>query len=275
MRGVVLACVLGGSLGAAACLLTLDAEIACGDGFTDTRAGEECDPADRDSFGRSACGGQIGGCNPLTCELQCCGDGVVNNDEECDGNDLGLVIPGGDPTQSNNCRMLTVPGTSVPYASGSARCNDQCRFDRTDCSLCGNDLVDPQFVNPDGTVLPAEICDGERFDLQALSSACAPLCGQPSGANIGCNVTCNGCRLLTVEEPINCCTPTNMPLGPTSPPCCCHFHERGCELPFTETADGTGGSGSTGDTEGTGDTGDPPDTGDTEGVVLCPDVASR
>ncbi|MCA9706884.1 MAG: hypothetical protein KDK70_13610 [Myxococcales bacterium] len=237
MRSIVPACLLGGSLGVAACLLELDHEVACGDGYVDVEAGEECDPGDAESH-RSGCGGAPGVCNPTTCELECCGDRVVNGEEECDGPSLGLASPEDEPAGRDDCQQHTVPGTSVPYASGSVGCTSECRFDWSSCSLCGNGQVDPQFVYPDGTVLPAEICDGDLFRLEDLSSVCGPLCGQPSSEVVGCNVRCNGCRLLTVDEPIGCCTPKGAPDdGVLS--CCCLLDPRGCEDPPLTSPGGT------------------------------------
>lgn len=231
MRGVLLACLIGGSLGAAACLLELDNEIACGDGYADPNSGEECDPGDLESF-RLACGGRPGSCNPDSCTLECCGDGMVNGSEECDGPDLGLASPGGEPTEENDCRALTVPGTDVVYASGNAGCTDECRFDRSQCSLCGNGQVDPAFVYPDTTVLPAEICDGGLVRLEELWSVCAPACNRPSNSAIVCNVICNGCRLLTMGDPIDCCLPKGS-LVEDGIPCCCALDPRGCKFDIT------------------------------------------
>lgn len=229
MRGVVAACLLGGSLGVAACLLELGHEIACGDGYTDTRAGEECDPADIDSYSL-ACGGRGGSCNHESCQLECCGDRVVNADEECDGPDLGLLGPGSGAGDDDTCRRLTVPGTTVPYARGHVRCTADCRFDRSDCSLCGNGQIDRQVVYPDGTVLGAEICDGELVRFEELWSQCASACGGSVDDRIECRVDCNGCRLLTLGEPLDCCHSQGTPLDQTVFDCCCSLHERGCEL---------------------------------------------
>lgn len=148
------ALLVGGGPG---CLLSLDNDVACGDGFHDPRSDEECDPGDPSSF-EDACPGVLGraDCDPETCQIiddfaQCsvCGDGLVDIDrgEECDGDSLnGRVCPGG---------------------KGGLQCNDTCLLDFSECDACGN-----------GTVDEGEECDpGNQGDLGT-----ARPCG---GANLG------------------------------------------------------------------------------------------
>lgn len=127
-RGLPIAVVLA-TAAIAACTLELDHAIACGDGYVDERAGEECDPEKPSSY-TGACE-QIGkplgsaGCDPTECTIiatseQCavCGDGVLDDSEECDGEDLGdATCPGG------------LPGL---------RCTKDCRLDDATCPMCGN-----------------------------------------------------------------------------------------------------------------------------------------
>src|SRR5690606_8433840 len=61
-----------------------------------------------------------------------CGDGVIDDEEECDGANLG----GADCASSG-------------FDTGQLRCGSDCRFDTDECSTCGNDVVEA-----------AEVCDG-------------------------------------------------------------------------------------------------------------------
>lgn len=146
--GIALIVALTGSV---ACLLQLERDISCGDGFVDELAGEECDPADPSSF-EDGCRGTshqmgVAACDPKTCELindkaQCavCGDRVVDEDlgEECEGDFLN--------------------GQACPGGAGELQCALDCTFDYSACAPCGNTVVDPGeecdpnqgggFVNP-------------------------------------------------------------------------------------------------------------------------------
>lgn len=130
------AMVLVGIAGGTSCLLELDSSIACGDGYVDREAGEDCDPGDPSSFELGCLGTArpegLAACNPETCTIintieQCavCGDGRVDGDEECDGQNLdGDVCPGG---------------------VGVLQCDDECRYDYGGCVACGNGEVDTEL----------------------------------------------------------------------------------------------------------------------------------
>ena len=109
----------------------------CGDGFVSGT--EQCDGLDLD--GRQDCR-DIGyyGEGVLGCKADCtfdqdgcsnlgkCGDGIINNTEQCDAADLG----------NNTC--TTAGGYYMP--DGLA-CNDACRFDFTACQgFCGDGVLD-------------------------------------------------------------------------------------------------------------------------------------
>jgi len=108
--------------------------MACGDGYVDREAGEECDPEDPESFA-SACEeiGKPGGtagcdsdeCTIIATDVQCavCGDGIPDEGEDCDGEG-------------------SVP-SSITCADGThaVECTD-CRFDYGRCPPCGNGEVD-------------------------------------------------------------------------------------------------------------------------------------
>ncbi|MEM7155230.1 MAG: hypothetical protein AAF799_20445 [Myxococcota bacterium] len=230
MRGPLLACIVGGLLGFAACLVDLEDGIACGDGFTDRDAGEDCDPGDPAGF-VGLCGGQGGSCNPDTCQEECCGDQAVNGTEECDGIDLGFVGPGGDPMGGDSCVGLLIPGTQVAFTSGRADCRADCRYDLSECSLCGNGRLDPEFPSGSGTNVPAEVCDGDAFDEAQLSAQCRQVCPAPAGVTLECAFECAGCRLIELQEPAQCCIRAGSPISGSSLPCCCQLDPDGCDEP--------------------------------------------
>ncbi|HWB74570.1 MAG TPA: hypothetical protein VG755_06435 [Nannocystaceae bacterium] len=139
--------VAGTTLG---CLIELEHRLACGDGYVDPEAGEECDPGDEDSFKDACADGNLGGgtaiCNPETCELEAdemvcakCNDGVhVIGLEECD-----LVAP-----MNAECGM-----------GGQPSCID-CMISYESClPYCG-----------DGDVDPAEECDPDPNDEAGLAT---------------------------------------------------------------------------------------------------------
>jgi hypothetical protein len=140
-----------------ACLLRLDNEISCGDGYVDRRAGEECDPAVPASF-EDACPSPLGtaACDPDTCTLindieQCsvCGDGIVDIDrgEECDGDSLN--------------------GNACPGGNGALQCGQDCLLDFSECDACGNGVLDPgeecDYANVGG-LATERLCAGSVDD---------------------------------------------------------------------------------------------------------------
>ncbi len=160
-----------------ACLLDLDHEVACGDGYIDPLAGEECEPGDEDSY-INACVGTIrprgdAACDPETCKIindriQCayCGDNLLDDDagEECDGE----IIP-------QEC-----------WAAGEVKCTPvTCKADYSSCDKCGNGVKD------DG-----EECDPEAGGGIAVPTFCkdlkSPYTDQPysSGSTVSCLDDC-------------------------------------------------------------------------------------
>lgn len=169
--GVLLASLWVGLPG---CLIELERRIACGDGYVDREAGEECDPMDPDEAHVTLCA-EIGmplgraGCDPETCTVittpaQCnvCGDGMtLATVEDCD-NDfqaMGLVCPDG---------------------SSRPQCNNQlCVADFSSCPTCRNGVneadeeCDP--IDPCDGISPPANCGGSDDPPIAVPTDCSEL----------------------------------------------------------------------------------------------------
>lgn len=191
------AIVLGG-LVANACLIDLDHRKACGDGYVDLAAGEECDPEDEDSF-EDACRdirpAGVGACDPIECTIidtieQCakCGDGILDFDagEECEAN----AIPTPCPTE------------------GPVSCTQDCKIDFSACDKCGNGDVDAgEECDPaaaGGIAIPRPCAGGDG--LPALEAP--PGSNYTSGSVIRCladctfdRTDCGFCGNGTQDEP--------------------------------------------------------------------------
>lgn len=173
---------LVGAVTGASCTFPIDGHIACGDGYVDVEAGEDCDPAVLQSYA-NACVGTTrpagdADCDPSTCTIintkeQCavCGDGIVDEDlgEQCDGDNLdGEVCPGG---------------------VGTLRCGDDCRFDQTYCKQCGNGVRDTDAGEEcDPNADPSEVI----ADKPMCSTLESPYVGRPytSGQPSSCLDDC-------------------------------------------------------------------------------------
>jgi hypothetical protein len=240
-----------GSLGG--CLLEIDVERACGDGFLDVQAGEECDSALGDVPSNCSC-------DPYTCELHCCGDGKLDPGEACEGNQAatlppcrawscvacqvvcprcgnGEVDPGEEcdfefeaiATTPIGCDDIPVPGRPNQFyePGGNPSCTSECRWNRSTCTLCGNGQLDDQIIDPNtgSLIIAAERCDGDAFDLAERFDRCEAACGEPGR---DCNATCGeGCFDIRID-PANaaCCVRPGHPRSSIDP--CC------CELPDSE-----------------------------------------
>ena len=156
-------------------------------------------------------------------QLPECGDGVVHEGEDCDGDDLGeltcqsLGFEDGIVTCSPNCRAITnacwtcgdeqlhvaetCDGTllggatcqSQGFAGGTLKCADDCRsHDTSSCepfASCGNGVLDPG-EQCDGNDLGQHTCQSQGFD----------------NGELACSVTCvlntSGCGY----DPLDCTT---------------------------------------------------------------------
>jgi len=146
-------------------------EPRCGDGL---KTGNElCDPGDPGSAvvtcrSRDFYAGTDAVCTPA-CDYDVsdcddrCGDGEINGDEECDGDELGGVT----------CAMR---GYNDPAPAGTLACTSACRFDEDDCTgFCGDTRVrDPEVC--DGAP-PDETCVDAGYDRGFLD--CHPLLCAP------------------------------------------------------------------------------------------------
>lgn len=85
-----------------------------------------------------------------------CGNGSIEEGEDCDGEQLG----------DSSCFALG-------HVSGELRCTSACVFDVSECYDCGNFVIEGVEVC-DGAEFAGETCEGRGYDRGAL--ACSPDC---------------------------------------------------------------------------------------------------
>jgi hypothetical protein len=201
-----------------ACLLELDAEVACGDGYVDRRPGadEECDPGDDDSLVAGCLDRGVQTCDPVTCQIDyvpCpnkCPNGIVEDwlGEECDPNLDDIVLSG----NGKPCKDIDSFGPGK-YANGIvAGCTEDCLYDRRDCNYCGDGRRQRDGPHP-------ETCDGVDFDPEDRAAHCFAYCGgadfDPQPASISCGATCAGdCGGFEPVDRERCCLPSGEPVLP-------------------------------------------------------------
>ena len=148
---------------------TICRQSRCGDGITDRRNGEACEPPG------------VGSCDPF-CQILICGNGALDPGEQCE--------PPNTPTCDHVCQTRTCgdgvvnPANEQCEPPGTPSCNESCLF----IHACGNgvvDLYDSEECEPPGTatcdascrfihtcgngvIEPGEECDGQP--------ACGPGC---------------------------------------------------------------------------------------------------
>jgi hypothetical protein len=229
------------------CQLDFSQCALCGDGRRDP--GEECDGED---FGGERCPVDQDG---LRCTSDCkiddsacptCGNGELDEGEECDFamNVGGLVMPR-PCAGTDDYPALEPPNPLLRYTYGDTRrCSEQCRFDRTGCSFCGNRQIDPERlvdVNPD-RYSAEERCDGDIFDHEDLKARYGTACYDMEGVELRPNVSCSNDCLEYVEHTADnppCCVQKGQPCpAPTDFNQCCHSYahpdEEACETQFID-----------------------------------------
>lgn len=98
--------------------------------------------------------------DPTTTTGDLCGNGAIDDGEECDGDDLG----------DETC-------VSQDFDEGTLACADDCSFDTTACVMfsCGNNAIEGKEIC-DGTDLGGADCVSEGFPLGG-ELGCADNCG--------------------------------------------------------------------------------------------------
>jgi cysteine-rich repeat protein len=147
------------------CNPTCRSDETCGNGFIDP--GEGCDCGDGAAgHDNQACTEPNSAEASASCRPDCsphgCGDGVVENAEQCE--------PDGD---------MMVTCAELGFYSGTPTCNAVCRATETGCTgTCGDGVVDLAFEEScDGAPPPGQSCLDYGFDRGVLgcsSSLCRP-----------------------------------------------------------------------------------------------------
>jgi hypothetical protein len=204
-----------------ACVLELDAEIACGDGYVHAEAGEECDPGDEQSYIGACENERQGRCDPVTCQIDysgCfspCGNGVIEPErgEECEADIDDFAASG----HGKPCVEIDADGPTR-YAGGVVRGCTGCKYDRSDCHWCGDGQR--RVAEPF-----SEVCDGLDVVPEERADFCFTQCVTPDvdpaptsvQCQARCQDDCNGFEFP--DDGKHCCLPSGETKVPQIP-CC-------------------------------------------------------
>lgn len=128
-----------------------------GPGFGSGGAGTAADAAGSTTpggpDGSTTAGGDDGPAPPVVC-----GDGRIEGDEQCD---CGGAPCDGAGLGGLQCADVDDPAAPGPLTGGVLDCNPvTCRFDTSQCSYCGNDVVDGvEECEPPGVPLPGSCAE--------------------------------------------------------------------------------------------------------------------
>lgn len=124
-----------------------------------------------------------------------CGDGVVDDDEECDGDDLN---------GANQCSDIG------DWTAGTLNCRPNCTYSTEACTQCGNGDAET----------PIEQCDGNDLADQTCTSVGA---GEDGIGSLGCTESCTFdtsqcsagelCGNGTIDEEEQCDSSAPEPIG--------------------------------------------------------------
>ena len=216
----------------------------CGDEIVDEEFEEECDGTNVPK----PCPGN--GDDELGCTVDCqfdystceaCGNGMPDEGEECDPNAEGGLVQPRECAGAGNMEPLEPIRPEKPYTYGSTvRCKDDCRYDRTQCSFCGDGVRDDGTELVDfGVMAPAEWCDGDSFDEARLEDVFgASLCTDPAErVNAGCGP---GCRSFIdrLDEALCCLKKSETCPNVGESTRCCYEYDHPGDPPCEEFFEG-------------------------------------
>jgi hypothetical protein len=239
----------GRTRGEAACdpqtceIIADDVQCAtCGDDIADLFRDETCDGIDlRDArcpfdAGFLRCNAD---CTVDDSQCEACGNGKVDEGEECDFKAGSLAIEvkcaGSGTGPFDMIPPLPSPFPNKPYTTGEAtRCNDDCTWSRLGCGYCGDGVIDVgRQVDFEGLLTaPDEVCDGDRVPSGILNSmAEAAICeaeslrtGLSLRENVICSEDCSSFSAPPVDAPSCCVTAGSACPNATSEYDCCYAY---------------------------------------------------
>ena len=165
----------------------------CGNGYVDLFLGEQCDDGNTESGD---------GCGP-SCQVETCGNGVVDPGELCDDGNLYS----GDGCSGDCLSDETCPNGYVDYAMGE-QCDDDNAVSGDGCQqdclapVCGDSVIDPWEECDDGNATSgdgcSDLCHPEAgFSCMAgAPSVCSPTCGDGHVAGASNGEPCDDGNLL-------------------------------------------------------------------------------